>query len=157
MDLTKKQKTLIGVVFGVYMAILIYVLFFSARFGRTQGNVHGVNLVPLNEIKRFYKGPESLATGLFWLNIAGNIAAFLPMGLLVALLAPRKPYGVFAVAAVYVASMVAEVLQYVFKVGSFDIDDVLLNTIGGLIGVLISIPVRRKLAGKPKRKSRKKR
>lgn len=157
MDLTKKQKTWIAIVFVLYLGILIYVLFFSARFGRTQGNVHGVNLVPFNEINRFYKGPESLASGLFWLNIAGNIAAFLPMGLLVALLAPRKPYGLFAIAAVYVASTVAEVLQYVFNVGSFDIDDVILNTIGGLIGILISIPLRRKLAGKPKRQNRKKR
>lgn len=32
-------------------------------------------------------------------------------------------------------SAVVEVLQYIFAVGSADIDDVILNTVGGLIGV----------------------
>ena len=90
MGLTKKQKTWLGILFVLYLAELIFVLFFSPRFGRTQGNLHGLNLVPLREIQRFYKGPESLVDGLFWLNIVGNLIAFLPMGFFVALLAPKK-------------------------------------------------------------------
>ena len=30
-----------------------------------------------------------------------------------------------------------ELLQLVFKVGSFDVDDLFLNTIGGLLGYLV--------------------
>lgn len=156
MGLTKKQKTWLSVLFILYLALLVYVLFFSPKFGRTQGNIHGLNLVPLKEIKRFYKGPQSLKNGLFWMNIAGNIAAFFPMGLFVALLAPKRPYGVFALAIVYLSCAVAEILQYVFNVGSFDIDDVILNTVGGLIGILVSIPVRRLLTKQAKKKPQKK-
>ena len=156
MGLTKKQKTWLGILFVLYLAELIFVLFFSPRFGRTQGNLHGLNLVPLREIRRFYKGPESLVDGLFWLNIVGNLIAFLPMGFFVALLAPKRPYGVFALAVVYLSCAVAEILQYVFNVGSFDIDDVILNTAGGLIGILLSIPMRRLLTKQAKKKPRKK-
>ena len=34
-------------------------------------------------------------------------------------------------------SIAIEVLQYVFKRGASDIDDLILNTAGGLIGILI--------------------
>ena len=34
-------------------------------------------------------------------------------------------------------SLVVEILQLVFKVGSLDVDDLILNTIGGLLGFLI--------------------
>ena len=153
MSLTKQQKIWIGVLFVLYLAILVYVLFFSPRFGRTQG-IHGINLVTFREIRRFYKGPESLVSGLFWMNIVGNIIAFFPMGLLVALLAPKRPAWLFTIAVVYLSCAIAEVLQYVFNVGSFDIDDVILNTIGGMLGILASIPVKIALAGKPKKRSR---
>ena len=146
MELSGRQKKGIAVFFVLYLAVLVYVLFFSARFGRTQGSVHGINLVPFREIKRFYKGPQSLKSGLFWMNIVGNIAAFFPMGLCVALLAPKRPYSVFALAVVYIACILAEVLQYVCDVGSLDIDDVILNTVGGLLGILVHTPVRRALA-----------
>ncbi len=159
MELTKKQKGFVGIVFVLYLAVLVYVLFFSAKFGRTQGSAHGINLIPFQEIRRFYKGPQSLTSGLFWMNIVGNIAAFFPMGLCVALLAPRRPYGVFALAVVYIACILAEVLQYVCNVGTLDIDDVILNTFGGILGILVSIPVRRALTGASsggKKKRRKK-
>ena len=34
-------------------------------------------------------------------------------------------------------SLLVELLQLVFKVGSFDVDDLFLNTIGGLLGYLV--------------------
>ena len=96
---------------------------------------------------------ESWSNSLFWRNVIGNIAAFFPMGLLVALLAPKRPYCVFALAIVYLSCAVAEILQYVFNVGSFDIDDVILNTLGGFLGILVSIPVRKLLTKQqPKKK-----
>ena len=59
-------------------------------------------------------------------------------------------------AVVYIASLCAELLQYVFNVGSFDLDDVILNTIGGLIGVLLSIPLKKKAPAKGRRTGKKK-
>lgn len=34
-------------------------------------------------------------------------------------------------------SVIVEIAQYLFKVGATDIDDVILNTLGGLLGILI--------------------
>ena len=64
----------------------------------------------------------------------GNIAIFIPMGVYLPLLIRRKSIFVNTVC-VALISAVVEVLQYIFAVGSADIDDVILNTVGGLIGV----------------------
>lgn len=67
-------------------------------------------------------------------NLLGNIAIFIPMGVYLPLLIRRK--SIFAnTVCVALISAVVEVLQYIFAVGSADIDDVILNTVGGLIGV----------------------
>lgn len=50
----------------------------------------------------------------------------------------------------FLLSLCIEVSQLVFKVGSFDVDDLLLNTLGGALGYMINrivqkIRIRRKL------------
>lgn len=40
-------------------------------------------------------------------------------------------------------SLLAETMQLVFKIGSFDIDDLMLNTLGGLCGCIIYHIMRR--------------
>lgn len=51
----------------------------------------------------------------------------------------------------FVLSLCVEVFQLITKVGSFDVDDLLLNTIGGICGYLlfaICAAIRRRHAGK---------
>ena len=38
---------------------------------------------------------------------------------------------------IVLVSVIVEIAQYLFKVGATDIDDVILNTLGGLLGILI--------------------
>ena len=144
MKMSDKLRTFLTVLFVIYLASLIYGLFFATQFGRTQELEHGVNLVPFAEIFRFWKGPESLANSQFWYNVVGNIAVFVPLGFFTALLLRRRYYGAFALAVTYIVSLLAEVLQYLLKVGTFDIDDVILNTFGGLLGILIAAAIRKK-------------
>lgn len=144
MNMSTKMRRILGVVFVLYLAALVYVLLFSPYFGRTQETPHGVNLAPLTEIRRFWKGPESLGSPQFWINVVGNVLAFLPLGLFTALLLRRRYYGAFALAVTYLASLGAELLQYCLRVGSFDIDDVILNSVGGLLGILIAFIIREK-------------
>ena len=45
-------------------------------------------------------------------------------------------------------SLTVEILQLVAKVGSFDVDDLLLNTLGGLVGYVcfvVAVSIRRKV------------
>lgn len=50
-------------------------------------------------------------------------------------------------------SLVVEILQLVFKVGSLDVDDLILNTIGGLFGFLVYELVKQFIRKTTERKS----
>jgi VanZ family protein len=70
-------------------------------------------------------------------NILGNIALLVPFGFLLPAIYPRvrKLATVFAYS--LILSLFIETLQWVYAVRIFDIDDVILNTIGGCLGFIV--------------------
>lgn len=74
------------------------------------------------------------------LNVFGNVLMFVPVGWLSALLAPRRAFVVGALSAAGL-SIAIEVWQMLS--GSFgDIDDVVLNAAGGLVGAVLAMVIR---------------
>lgn len=65
-------------------------------------------------------------------NLIGNIVAFIPLGIFLVLLSKKKFKGVLAFS--FCLSLSLECLQIVFTIGNFDVDDLILNTSGGLLG-----------------------
>ena len=43
----------------------------------------------------------------------------------------------FTVSVTFQMSLTVEVLQLLFRVGSFDVDDLILNTLGGILGYFL--------------------
>lgn len=75
---------------------------------------------------------HSINRSLGLVNVLGNIALFVPIGWLVAVLSTRRPISVGTFAALLFSTLV-EVGQMVS--GSFgDVDDLVLNGLGGLLG-----------------------
>ncbi|KQY98800.1 hypothetical protein ASD19_06210 [Microbacterium sp. Root53] len=72
-------------------------------------------------------------------NVVGNIAVFLPIGWLVALLADRHPVATATLAGVGL-SIAIEVAQY-FIGRVVDIDDVILNGVGATLGACAAVAV----------------
>lgn len=68
-------------------------------------------------------------------NILGNIAVFIPFGMYLQVLLKNKAFikSLFIVA---ITTVAIELIQFVFALGSADIDDVILNALGGVIGIL---------------------
>ncbi len=69
-----------------------------------------------------------------WLNVLLNVAMFVPLGVLLPLLAKcfRKWYGMLAVG--FGTSLLIEAVQYFTARGVFDVDDLFANTLGAMIG-----------------------
>ncbi|MCB5235852.1 VanZ family protein [Niallia alba] len=68
-------------------------------------------------------------------NFVGNIAAFIPFGIFLVLLSKKRGISFRGVLGQsFILSLSLECLQVVFSLGIFDVDDLLLNTSGGLIG-----------------------
>ena len=122
-------------IFMAYLLALIYFMFFSDFYGRTQASEEYLyNLRPFKEIIRFIKYYKTIGVTRMLLNLAGNVIGFLPFGFFVPMLfhRARKWYVVLLFSMEF--SIAIEVLQLINKVGSCDVDDVILNTLGGLLG-----------------------
>lgn len=126
------------VIFGVYIILLTYFLFFAESTGRTyEGRTYHYNLVLFKEIGRFIKYRHSLGTMAVILNLFGNVAAFIPFGTILPIMHRRFRSLFYMTLLTFEFSLAVEVIQLIFKVGSFDVDDLLLNTIGGITGYLV--------------------
>ena len=124
--------------FALYLGLLVYFLFFAKIFDRDMSDRrYSYNLEPLREIVRFVRYRHKLGMTAVILNLAGNIAVFIPFGIFVPVLFKPDMRLWQIVFSTMAASLVIEIIQLVFRVGSFDVDDILLNTLGGLIGACI--------------------
>lgn len=123
--------------FVLYLAALVYLLFFSEAYGRTisRENYH-YNLVLFREIRRFYQYREVLGMRVVIVNLLGNIAAFVPFGFFLPLIKDRARHFLVVLLATLSFSLMIELLQLVYRVGTFDVDDLFLNTLGGVLGYL---------------------
>ena len=88
------------------------------------------------EIRRFIVYRHTLGTRAVVLNLFGNIVAFIPFGFFLPVLYPKCRSVLFTVFFSFECSLMVETIQLVSKVGSFDVDDMLLNTVGGFLGCL---------------------
>ena len=125
------------VLFLIYLAGLCYFLFFAENYGRIFGQEnYRYNLVPFREIERFWTYRSELGVHSFY-NLAGNILGFVPAGFFIPILWKNKRGFLFTVCVTFQMSLLVEILQLIFRVGSFDVDDLILNTIGGMLGYLL--------------------
>ena len=125
------------VLFMVYLAGLCYFLFFAENYGRTFGQEHyRYNLVPFREIERFWNHRHELGIHSLY-NLAGNILGFVPAGVFIPVLLKGRRGFLFTACSILQMSLHVEILQLIFRVGSFDVDDLILNTLGGMLGYLL--------------------
>ena len=90
-----------------------------------------------------------------WTEMFTNIAVFVPFGFFLSeFLSMMKRFGAFSASsprrrigrvalAAFGLSLCIETLQLVFRLGVFEITDLVLNTLGGFVGSLISVGLRK--------------
>jgi len=117
-------KELLDLLFIIYVLCLFYVVTFEdVSFGIT-------NLTPFTEIFRY-----DIGSRLFIKNVLGNIILFIPYGFFISYyLKLEKTYSILGLS--FLISITIETTQ-VFIGRVFDIDDIILNLIGGIIGFSI--------------------
>ena len=136
----KKRAARFGcrILFYLYLIVMFYFVLFSERYGRETGyDTSHVNLELFKEIKRFWMYRSLLTPEAFITNLVVNAFAFSPFGFLLPVMTEKKRGLIKVVLGSFLFSLIIESCQYIFKVGVFDVDDLLLNTIGGLIGYII--------------------
>ena len=138
LKMKKKIKWSTAVFLIIYLMILAYVCFFSEDYGRTEiQNIYQYNLIPFKEITRFYTYRELVGIEAFMLNLLGNVIAFIPFGFMIPIVSLKNRVFFRTVGLTFLLSLFIECIQLIARVGSFDVDDLMLNTLGGIIGHII--------------------
>ena len=110
----------------------IYILLLFGLVTNTDVQSVGNNFMPFREILRYTWGSKH-----FMWNVVGNIIIFIPFGFIVSLVIDSKRVGKPLIATL-ISSLTIELVQ-LFIGRSFDIDDIILNCTGGIIGYFLYI------------------
>ncbi len=132
-------------VFGVYCFILVYILFLSRgiriHYSYAQYFRQFTNFIPFKTIIEYVQRYNEGFRNLSVMNLLGNFLLFTPMGVLLPCTFPKLNR--FWKVTLCTLGMVifVEIAQGVLRVGSIDIDDVLFNVIGAMIGYgIVKLP-----------------
>ncbi len=90
----------------------------------------GTNLMPFREILRY-----DIGTKAFYKQVFGNILLFIPLGYFATSYCKIKGLGTITLVSL-LSSLTIEVTQHYIG-RTFDIDDIILNVVGGIVGFLI--------------------
>lgn len=95
------------------------------------------NLIPFKNISHYILNHNNFNLDIVLYNTIGQVLVFLPIGIFLSLLFKQRKL-LRKLKIIVVAASTIEILQYILKAGQFDVDDILLYTMGGLVGILLS-------------------
>ena len=123
----------------VYLVFIAWRMFFYAygSYYRTYSVLPEYNLIPFKTILGLIINYRYYEFEVWIYNLFGNLAAFIPLGLLLPVILGIKRKLAVTLAFSMLFLLMAETAQLVFRVGVFDIDDIILNMIGVLAGYML--------------------
>lgn len=121
-DDKNKVKRVSQIIIFIYYSILLFNMAFFARYNI----VDSYNIIPFKSITNIFKNGSIYS---IIINIFGNLLIFVPLEyFIVELLNVKKIYINFVIS--FITVLIIEILQFIFKVGVFDVDDLILCVFG---------------------------
>lgn len=120
---------------NVYTVWVLYLLFF-ASFRYSPTILFEIRTVPFQTISEYSTNVITYNKVQAFENIVGNVVLFVPYGFL-GILYPRLNQFKWLFITFFIIINIIEFSQFYFKRGFADIDDVILNTFGAVIGFFI--------------------
>ena len=101
------------------------------------------NFVPLNKFREIAVAIDRRLWSYILVEVIGNVAVFIPLGLLFPLLWKRFERFWMSVGICFAISLFIETVQLMIPLRATDVDDIIMNTLGGLIGYLLYMAIRK--------------
>lgn len=124
-----KTNKLTNVLFIIYLIALFWIIVFKFNVPFSYMRKRSINLIPFSE--------SLILNGkLAFSEIIMNVVIFVPLGIYAGILFKRWIVGknLFLF---FLISLICEVFQFILGVGASDITDIINNTLGGIIGLMI--------------------
>lgn len=141
---TRKLRRPARLLFLVYLVVLVKFILFKRFSDLMFVNIspddiqfrlqYYANFTPFKTIAYYLSGQPNATAAVA--NIAGNILLFSPLGFLLPLYRSRPTRASHVGAIAFGTSLLLELIQLLTGLGGFDVDDLILNVLGGLLGWL---------------------
>ena len=114
----------------IYFGFILYILclFYVVTFQDVSWSTS--NYVPFKEMFRY-----SFGSRLFFKNVVGNMLMFMPFGFFVAYILKLKKVWIMSLLSLIVSLTIETIQSIIGRV--FDVDDIILNVIGAILGFLV--------------------
>ncbi len=127
-------------VFICYILFLIKLLLLSRvslldLFNSQRTLDRSINLIPFYSIKEYIFSNSATIKKFAFANVVGNIVIFIPLGTYLSLFKNNKRV-ITNLLFIFIVSLFIEIIQGILGIGASDIDDIILNCLGGLVGIL---------------------
>lgn len=131
MKKSQKQLTIVtSILFILYLLVLTWIILFKFSLSfKELPHLRGINIIPF--------GASVITNGtLDFTEIVQNMLAFIPFGLYLSMLKPNWPF-VKKILLIAGTSLLYEILQFICSIGATDITDLISNSTGGVVGILL--------------------
>ena len=142
----KKKGIFPKLFFILYVVLMLWLLFGQRMFflsfeDYTERLMQNINIIPFFTIKKYFKlisyTPNINLIRHAVVNLAGNVVMFIPLGYLLPLVNKKLKSFFLCLLAAAAIILAVEAIQLVTLLGSCDIDDLILNLAGVIIGYVL--------------------
>ena len=131
----KKMSKLSHVIVFIYYVILIFNMAIFARYN----SINSYNLIPFKTIIEMFKDGSFYSVAI---NIFGNLLIYMPLEYFLLELFNIKKFSTNFIIS-FVIILLIEIFQYIFKLGVFDIDDLILCISGMILFYVIYTKIKK--------------
>lgn len=119
-------KTIVKISLALYILLITWIIVFKFRIDITSLKyIRSINLIPFKTNGAINGMKETLV----------NLILFIPFGMYLEYLFKDKRK--LNIIIIILTSFCYEIMQYIFHIGVSDITDIIMNTLGGIIGILL--------------------
>ena len=126
----KMKKAILFIVFAVYILIVLKLTVFRSTVPYDESQINLTLFIELINVL------QNEGTSRFLWLLLGNIGWFVPFGFLLPILLKQESFLKIVILG-FLFSLIIESLQYVFRLGVAELDDLILNVLGAAIGYLL--------------------
>lgn len=124
-----KNKKITSILLGIYIILLTWIIVFKMQLSWNFPYIRSINLIPFAE--------SVIVNGkIYFGEIINNLIVFIPVGLYIGMLEKNKKFDK-KVIPIFILTLIFETLQFILHIGATDITDVIMNTLGGIVGIII--------------------
>lgn len=133
--MNKRERIKSVFLYGVFICYLFFLIKMLLLSRTSHSGPRSINLIPFYSIAEYISGNTDNLKRFAFSNLVGNIILFIPLGMYLPFFKKDKRV-ITNLLLIFIVSLFVEIIQGLLGIGASDIDDIILNCLGGLFGIL---------------------